>query len=258
MSEHLIHDYAERITRAAQKEWAVLEFLRDEVYSSTAVLAVEMGIGERGARYVLNRMVKKGLLVRDEVKFMAGRSLPIWGITAAGVLHDLEPDEVATINLRHHSIGSVSPVTIEHTLDVQRCRQYCLGTLKCHSWTPTRLLPVKKEQRSSKKGWPVYPDGVALYPSKSSDYVPVAFEVERSRKTPQRYVQIIKGHLRNIEMSRYQRVVYYCPSQKEADSLKALFLRLMEERNITHVVDDHWYGAQHCIKLFVFSSMEKF
>ena len=259
-SECLIADPAQRKMRAAQKEAVVLSFLRDEIYSSTAILAVEMGIGERGARNVLNRMADKQLLVKDEVKFMGIKALPLWGITLTGVMHDLEPEDIERIHLRYHTPRRVSPRTIEHTLDVQRCRQYHLYSIQGISWVPTRLLPAQDQRRDSKLRWQVYPDGVVQYPSKDGNFIPVALEVERTRKTPARYVQIIKGHLKNIENDHYYRVIYYCQTQKAANSLRALFLRLMIDKGIKQFTTDYddFYGPEECIQLFSFSSIEKF
>jgi len=259
-NEHLIADPKQRKLRAEQKEALVLVFLRDEIYSSTAVLAIEMGIGERGARNVLNRMADKQLLIKDEVKFMANKALPLWGITSTGIMHNLEPEDVEHISLRHHKPQRVSPLTIEHTLDVQRCRQYLLHKVLCKDWIPTRLLPGHNQKRSSGLRWLAYPDGIVQYPSRKGDYMPVALEIERTRKTPARYVQIIWGHLENIRKEHYYRVIYYCQTQKAADSLRALFLRLMPHKGIKQLSSDHGntYGPEECIKLFAFSSIERF
>lgn len=262
MSEYLIADPVERRERAEEKEALVLAFLREEIYSSTAILAIEMGVGERAARNVLNRMAKRGLLVKDSVKFMEGRALPLWGITSSGVLEGLSPEEVATVSLRHHRVGGISPVTIAHTLDVQRCRQYCEIDLEWDDWTPTRLLPGQNEKKGHPERWLVYPDGVIKRRGNSGRLLPVAVEVERTRKTPQRYVQIIRGHLRNIENQRYFKVHYYCPSRQAASSFQALFLRLMKENDI-----GYWHeknerseklSPEESLEIFEFGSMEDF
>ena len=265
--EQLIKDGVKRKERAQEKEEWALCFLRDEIYSSTAILAKEMCVGVRGARNVLNRMEKKGLLVKDEVRFMGMKALPLWGITSAGIMSGLEPNEVSTISLRYHTPGRVSPLTIEHTLDVHRCQQHCIFELDCDDWTPTRLMPGHYTQRNSPERWPVYPDGIADYPvyGESELFIPTAVEVERSRKTPARYVQIIKGHLENIRQhlngseSRYNEVAYFCPTQKEADSLKALFYRLITEKNIRLSLHDGTiYSPENCMVYFTFNSMEAF
>lgn len=258
MSKYLISDPAKRKERAAEKEEWVLDFLRDEIYSTTSILAMQMAVGERAARTVLNRMEKKGLLVRDEVKFMGIKAVPLWGITTTGLMEGLTPEEVSKIKLRYHTPGRVSPLTIAHTIDVQRYRLYCEIELDYDDWKPTRLLPAQNEKRNHPSRWAVYPDGVGMAPTKEKDkFIPVAIEVERTRKTPQRYVQIIRGHLKNVEMQRYQKITYICSTQKAADSLKALFLRLMVEKKISlWLGNDQKYAPEQCLKLFRFRSME--
>ena len=261
MSKHLIADPAERARRAADKEEWVLEFLRDEVYSTTAILSDVMAIGERAARSVLARMEKKGLLVRDEVKFMGMKAIPLWGITSTGVMTGLTPEEVATVSLRYHTPGSVKPLTIAHTLDTQKCRLHCEVVEDFESWTPDRLLPGKGLKKADPKRWAHYPDAVgeAVHKEKQQIYE-VAIEIERTRKTPARYVAIIKAHMKNIEKRRYQRVWYFCPTKQEADSLQALFLRLMKEKSIGFWPDnDTKYSPEQSLKLlFKFRTMEDF
>ena len=257
MSNYLISDPAERKERSEEKERYVLEFLREEIYSTTSILAAQMCVGERAARTALNRMEKKGLLVRDEVKFMVGKALPLWGITAAGMMEGLTPEEVSTIKLKYHSPGRVSPVTIAHTIDVQKYRTYCEFYLDYRSWTPTRLLPALDKKKGHSMRWAVYPDGVAFAPTKEEGkFFPIAIEVERTRKTPARYVQIIRGHLNNVEMQRYKKITYVCLTQKAADSLQALFLRLMTEKNLCFYIDDQRYSPEQSLTLFRFRSME--
>lgn len=260
MIEHLIADPAERKQRAADKEEWVLDFLRREIYSSTAILAVEMGIGNRAALNVLNRMERKKLLVKDEVSFIKGRALPLWGITSNGVLEGLSPEDVATVSLRHHRVGSVSPVTIAHTLDVQRCSQYFEIDLDCEDWTPTRLLPAQNERKGHPKRWSVYPDGVVSFPIDEENFVSVAVEVERSRKSPERYVQIIEGHLSNIKKNRYVKVFYFCESKKVAENLEALFLRLMVKKKIWFRLKDgdDEIPPKEVMAYFEFNGMELF
>tara|TARA_R110001592_G_C13188405_1_gene751986 strand:+ start:9469 stop:10257 length:789 start_codon:yes stop_codon:yes gene_type:complete len=262
MNEYLIADPAIRRARANEKEIAVLTFLRDEVYSSTTILAVEMGVGDRAARNVLNRMAERGLLVKDKVKFIGGRALPLWGITSSGVLEGLTPNEIATVNLRCHRAGSVSSVTIAHTLDVQKCRQYLHSNPEFFGWTPTRRLPAHNKNKSHSERWAVYPDGVISEFCNEKGVLPVAIEVERSRKTPQRYVQIIKGHLNNIEDGKYFNVYYFCTSLESATSLQALFLRLMKDKDIGYWIIDkdrkEKLSPEDTMGLFTFRSMGDF
>ena len=259
MSEFFIKDPAERKSRAIEKEKSVLKFLRDEIYSITPILAVEMGVQDRAARTLLNRMEKKKLIIRDEIRFMGSRAVILWGITTAGILEYLTPEEVSTVSLRYHSPGRVSPLTIEHTLDIQRCRQYCENSMNCKDWIPTRYLPAQNKKRHHSKRWSVYPDGLISYPSNEKGFFPICLEIERNRKTPKRYVQIIKGHLKNISHNRYHHAWYFCTNQKAADSLKALFLRLLIENKCSLFInEDEIYSKNECMRFFSFSTMEHF
>jgi len=259
VTTELIRDPQKRKELAAEKESWALYFLREEIYSSTAILANEMRVGVRAARNVLNRMEKKGLLVKDEVRFMGSKALPLWGITSAGIMHGLDPSEVAHVSLRYHRVRSISALTIEHTLDVQRCRQYYWFSTNCLDWTSTRFLPGHNAKRRSPLRWPVYPDGlVDLQGDENEEFIYCAIEVERSRKTPARYVQLIRGHLRNIQEERYSEVFYYCPTQKMANSLEALFERLIHKHKIKTFFEGRIYDSSECMHFFKFGSMELF
>jgi hypothetical protein len=260
MNEYLISDPAERTRRAIDKESRVLCFLRDEVYSTTSILALVMGVGERAARTVLNRMEKKGLLLKDAVQFMGMKAVPLWGITSTGILHNLTPEQVAIVNLRYHSPGSVKALTIAHTLDTQECRLYCERELQFKGWTPDRLLPGKGLKKSDVNRWDHYPDGLGevMQQEKQITYK-VAIEIERTRKTPGRYIDVVKAHLRNIQKGRYARVWYFCSTQNDANSLQALFLRLMKEKDIGYWPDaSSKYLPEQSIKLFKFRSIKDF
>lgn len=257
MSEFLISDPVERQRRAKDKEEWCLDFLKEEIYSSTKILAYQMCVGERAARITLNRMVKKGLLVKDEVRFMEGRALPLWGITMTGLMEVSDSDDVAKMKLRYHTPGRVSPLTIAHTLDIQKYRCHCEFNLDYEDWVPTRLLPALNKRRGDASRWAVYPDAVANAPrKKEGQYFRLAIEVERTRKSPQRYVQIIKGHFSNVEEGRYNHVRYVCLTQRMADNLKALFLRIIKEKKLFIRLDDHKYSPDQSASLFSFSSLE--
>lgn len=256
MNKYLISDPAERTARARQKEEWVLDFLRDEVYSSTAILADVMAVGVRAARTVLNRMEKKGLLIKDNVEFMGMKALPLWGITTDGIFEYLTEDEVKTVNLRVHKKGRVSPVTIAHTLDTQKIRLYCEVALNFDMWIPDRLIEGKGLQKSNPLRWPHYPDAIGMIPTKNDNFAPIAIEAERTRKAPERYVYIIKCHLDNIQKRNYVRAWYFCPNQVKANNLKALFLRIMTEKNIGFFINDIKHSPEDTLKLFSFKGME--
>ncbi len=261
MSGRRAPDVVNPHARAAEKRQQVLRFLRDEKYTITDLVTQLLGVAPSNALSTLYSMERKGLIVRDELEFMGHRIATIWGITSEGILEAFEPEEIATANTRPYSPGRISPRTIEHTLDVQRWRLR-LEKAGCNAWKPTRLLPGQEKPRNHKDRWSVYPDGIAWIPQKTSSgevgEIVVAFEIERTAKSSQRYVQIIRGHLKNIQAGRYGGVFYVCPEQKKADTLKALFSRLIEEKQIRYDPggEEPLWDASRTITLFRFTPME--
>lgn len=259
MNKYLISDPEERKERALAKETAVLKWLKDEIFSTTAILASVMKVQERAARTVLNRLADRGFIIKDEVPLIAGRALAIWGITPAGLWYILDEKEVATASLRYHSPGSIKSVTIEHALKIQECRFYFSTSLVLDSWVPDRLLPGKGLKVKDPKRWPLYPDAVFNFTNSESKKGSIAIEYERSRKTSLRYSEIIKAHLKNIQNGRYSLVWYICPTTKEAGTLKGLFSRLVQEKKISIFINDNVsYGPDKVLELFTFKSQDEF
>ncbi len=174
MSSYLIADPTERMNRAAEKESWVLDFLRDEIYSTTKILAKYIVVDDRTARRLLRRMEKKGLLICDEIRFMGMKAVPLWGISSEGMLEGLSVDEIGKTKLKHHTPGRVSPITIAHTLDVQKYRIYLEFTHDLEDWIPTRLLPAQNEKKNHHLRWPVYPDGVGNVQTKNKGQLVVS------------------------------------------------------------------------------------
>ena len=235
MAGQLISDPKERAERAAEKEDYVLAWLVDFVYSTTDVLGVVLELNPSATLSALRRLERKGYIVRDEIPVYGRIVLPIWGITVTGLMSFLTPQQIETQKLRYHQKGRVALSSLQHEMDVQRVALFCERAEKYDSvyWTSNREFPWP-----SKKGdprWPVYPDGLMNVPinGDENNLAAIAVEVERTRKTPKRYVQILKGHAANIAQGRYYGVVYFCVDQQAVDSLKALFKRIINEEKIT-------------------------
>ena len=235
MAGQLISDPKERAERAAEKEDYVLAWLVDFVYSTTDVLGVVLELKPSATLSALRRLERKGYIVRDEIPVYGRIVLPIWGITVTGLMSFRTPQQIETQKLRYHQKGRVALSSLQHEMDVQRVALFCERAEKYDSvyWTSNREFPWP-----SKKGdprWPVYPDGLMNVPinGDENNLAAIAVEVERTRKTPKRYVQILKGHAANIAQGRYYGVVYFCVDQQAVDSLKALFKRIINEEKIT-------------------------
>ena len=235
MAGQLISDPKERAKRAAEKENGILTWLADFVYSTTDVLGRVLVLNPSATLSALRRLERKGYIVRDEIPVYGRIVLPIWGITVTGLMSFLTPQQIETQKLRYHQKGRVALSSLQHEMDVQRVALFCERAEKYDSvyWTSNREFPWP-----SKKGdprWPVYPDGLMNVPinGDENNLAAIAVEVERTRKTPKRYVQILKGHAANIAQGRYYGVVYFCVDQQAVDSLKALFKRIINEEKIT-------------------------
>lgn len=236
--QHLISDPKERQERALEKIDWVLMFLSDEIYSTTAILSKFIGVSISATLATLYKMEKKQLIRRGSIQFLGSRATTLWGITIDGLLEYVEPKNIATMKFRTFTPGRVSLRTIEHTLMIQRCRIFLEDEKDFDNWVPTRLLPGQNEKKTSSKHWSLYPDGIIEAPIKDSESgLPVALEVELTRKTPQRYVDLIKNHIKNIEKNRYKHVLYFSPDEKKSKSLEALFNRLISDKKIAYWVD---------------------
>ena len=235
MAGQLISDPKERAKRAAEKENGILTWLADFVYSTTDVLGRVLVLNPSATLSALRRLERKGYIVRDEIPVYGRIVLPIWGITMTGLMASLTPEEIETKKLRYHQKGRVALSSLQHEMDVQRVALFCERSEKydSHYWTSNRELPWPSKKSDPR--WPVYPDGLMNVPinGDENNLAAIAVEVERTRKTPKRYVQILKGHATNIAQGRYSGVVYFCLDQQAVESLKALFKRIINEEKIT-------------------------
>ena len=235
MAGQLISDPKERAKRAAEKENGILTWLADFVYSTTDVLGRVLVLNPSATLSALRRLERKGYIVRDEIPVYGRIVLPIWGITMTGLMAYLTPKQIETQKLRYHQKGRVALSSLQHEMDVQRVALFCERSEKydSHYWTSNRELPWPSKKSDPR--WPVYPDGLMNVPinGDENNLAAIAVEVERTRKTPKRYVQILKGHATNIAQGRYSGVVYFCLDQQAVESLKALFKRIINEEKIT-------------------------
>jgi len=254
---HLIEDPKRRNERILEKQNVILSFLKDEIYSSTKVLAILMGVKQQSATRTLKRLVERGYLIKDKITFMESTAVVLWGIAPKGLLEISSVNEIEMNSYRTYSKGRVSPRTIEHTLDIHNLRCECISRGFSY-WIPTRCMPGNNKKRGHYLRWKVYPDAIAtLELDSDSRDLKFAFEVERTRKSIQRYVQLIKGHLDNMQQGRYSSVYYYCPKKKMTNSLQSLFFRIIEEKEYSLFINDEVVFGPHDVKdFFVFKTLD--
>lgn len=205
---------AERAERTKTKNRAVLRFLRDQIYSTEAILARVMGVNTRqGAHRTLARLESDGFLRRGVIAApTGGRGLTVWGITPHGQAFAADAHE--SISSRYFEIGRVAYSTLAHTLDIQRVRL----ALESEGWTEWRDgAALGGGQKGAKR-----PDGVARDPSGQR----VALEIERTLKTPKRYQDILAVYLQAIRRGEYDRVLWLSPTEAVKERVQRVITSL--------------------------------
>ncbi|WP_171490117.1 hypothetical protein, partial [Acinetobacter sp. AB118710] len=132
----------------------------------------------------MRRMEKAGLIKSHTVDFeLSAWNLKVWGLTPTGALLATDMDE----DLKFFEVGRIKPITIAHSLALQRIK---VTSLSCgwKQWeSSSRMLKKANESRST---WIQIPDAFALSPKGRK----VAIELERTAKTPKRYVEILANY----------------------------------------------------------------
>lgn len=205
----LIKDPVQRAARVAEKRHAVLRFLRDELYTTPAVIAELLQCGSRATRQTIAAMERDDLLKRHTVKVMP--QLPpvvVVGITPHG--QGLAFDPAAGETPRPHFEPSrVSMLTLQHTVDLQLLR--LRSVYKWSKWINSDRL--QKTLPGVKK-----PDAICLTVGGQR----TAIECERTIKSRQRYVGFIAGHLTAIRQKKWSRVIVAAPTADLAERLKTI------------------------------------
>lgn len=233
--KQLMHSPDERKKRTEENLEIVLDWLRLEPYSTIQVLSLVLRMGVPGTRRVLNKFVKEGFLVRDEIVWggIPGK-VHLFGISATAIMEpvadgEIQPNPAASFK-RHKARFSTAP----HNINIQLARLYYQRIQNPNNdnrhYTPTRYMP----NFGLKDGkWAAYPDAlIEQTQHKTSKPVVLAIEVEQHGKGEKRYKDLIFFHLRNIDKGRYDFVVYLLPTQRIVDNYRALFHRLIDKREI--------------------------
>lgn len=212
---NLINSKTERDRIRAQKEIEILSFLLEEGYSTAKVLAQFLKMTPNGMQRTLRKMEAKELIKAHTVDFeLSAWNLKIWGLTPTGALLATDLDE----DLKFFEVRRLKPITIAHSLALQRVKVVALGC-GWEQWeSSSRMLKKANESRST---WVQVPDAVARSPKGRK----VAIELERTAKTPKRYVEILANYAEMISMGVIDEVVYVCPEQLTT-RLKRLFHRI--------------------------------
>ena len=212
---NLISSKAERDRIKAEKQSKVLSFLLEERFSTATVLALLLKMTPNGVHRTLLKMEKEGLIKPYTVDFeLSAWNLKIWGVTPTGALLAADMDE----DLNFFEVGRTKPITIAHSLALQRVKVIALSNRWVEWESSSKMLKKANESRSI---WIQVPDAVALSPKGRK----VAIELERTVKTPKRYVEILANYAEMISSNVIAEVIYICP-ENIAKRLERLFHRI--------------------------------
>lgn len=211
-----INDPVARKKRTDEKEQIILEFISSESFSTTEIIASLLGISRQASLKTLKRMQRDDLVKLLEIDFelVKKSKQPLWVLTPTGELLATDLDDFHV----DHFDGRVSIVTLAHSLATQKVR--VIGMKKgWTNWVSGRKL--KQLAQKDKTVWLQVPDGVATSPTG----VITAFEIERTVKTPKRYVEILSNFAQMLLDQTIREVLYICP-EKIAPRLKRLFMQV--------------------------------
>jgi DNA-binding Lrp family transcriptional regulator len=212
---NLISSKAERDSIKAAKEIKILSFLLAECYSTAKILAKILKITPNGVQRILRKMEVNELIKAHTVDFELGSwNLKIWGLTPTGAL--LATPENEEVNF--FEVGRVKPITMTHSLALQRVKVLALSQGWSEWKSSSKMLQSANLSRST---WLQVPDAVAMSPKGRK----IAIELERTVKTPKRYVEILANYAEMLSSDVIAEVIYICP-ENIAKRLERLFHRI--------------------------------
>ena len=212
---NLISSKAERDRIKAEKQAKVLSFLLEEGYSTAIVLAEFLKMTPNGVQRILRKMEANELIKAHTVDFELGPwNLKIWGVTPTGALLATPEDE----QVKFFEVGRVKLITMTHSLALQRVKVLALSQGWSEWESSSKMLQNANLSRST---WLQVPDAVAISPKGRK----IAIELERTVKTPKRYVEILANYAEMLSSDVIAEVIYICP-ENIAKRLERLFHRI--------------------------------
>lgn len=197
--------------RGAEKTRVALRFLREESWTTEAVMRELLGLRHRQNAYrSLARLERQGFIRRHSLPLAAGRALTVWGITAQGLAYAFDLDEPHRPR-ESFQASALSPARMAHRLDLQKMRVRAQAA-GWRDWAADYLCGPLKAGAN-------YPDAVALRP----DGARVAIEIERTVKSTKRYAALIVQHLLGRRNRRWDCIYYLSPTPDLARRVERIF-----------------------------------
>lgn len=262
----IISDPNLRLARREEKRQLVMSFLRDEIWSTPAVLGELIQVQDKTSIMRLLRSLEKDHLVvldregwarpkkavaeaveAEKTKKAVGSKMDVGprpqlivGITPHGQAMASDGKELIE---RAYEIGRLPKTQFLHRLDLQRLRIRC-ERAGWQNWRSFDHVTLGEHGRfvDYKR-----PDATVVHPSLGM----VAIECERTIKTKKRYQAIIRSHLTEIhDHGAFYGVIWACPTAAITRALGSVIKRIecadsrgknlcldLEERPLLHVVD---------------------
>ncbi|EIM5173880.1 hypothetical protein RX121_004487 [Salmonella enterica] len=207
-NNNLMADYHQRRARRQEKIRDILQFLKDETYSTAEILSEVAQI--RSVKHVyglLNAMAMDGLLMVEKLNTGLSRAFNVYGITQHGIIMAMsEQDD--PFKLRVFESSKINLNTLQHRLDTQKIR--LSAKKQGYQWKASHHLKLEKGQK--------YPD--ALMRGEGGIW---AIEVERIAKSPRRYREILELYLNQILTTGWSGVLYLFPNEALKLRVKRVF-----------------------------------
>ena len=209
VNQNLILDSTNRNNRKAEKQYLVLRFLRQHLWSTQLILQTVLKLQSRQAAHKSLCQMEQTGLVKSHIFNALGGKLTLWGITAHGQVVAFIPEHEEPYSA-YFEPSRISEQMMRHQLDLQmiRIKAEALG------WTNwqdgDRLGHLENDAKR--------PDAIVL----DESGLKVAIECERTFKTTKRYEQILLSYLRLLKNGVIKEVVWVSPSEDFSKRLKVL------------------------------------
>lgn len=213
-SSFFIHDKVKQSERIEEKQNIVLGFLAQEVFSTSEILGQLLNLSRTATYKTLKLMEKRDLIRMYPIEYeLAQRGKQtIWGLTPQGALFATDFDSA---KVDFYEAGRIATSTMAHSIAIQRVKVNGMAKGWTH-WISSRRL---RQLAAKNKGkWRQIPDAIAV----SAEGKTVAFEIERTVKTPARY-EVILGHYAKMLVDETVNDVFYIGPENIIKRLQRLF-----------------------------------
>jgi len=205
----LVKSYEQRCLLRHTKRVQLLEFLRDETWSSIPIISQILGLSISATYKTLSSFEKAGLVNSHKDSAL---NFKVWGVTNLGLFEAWDSD--CEVQKRApFEPSKFKPLQANHELNLQQARISAMSNF----WTEWRLGKhlVNVEKR---------PDAIARDPRGNVVYV----ELEQVVKSRQRIEKIFSIYLQKIKRGELDYVAYVCPTEKFSRRLNKLFNSINE------------------------------